>query len=49
MPAREARKTRDTKQAEKMILLTGEIAVRQHVCELVLGFNIYDFGLWGPN
>ena len=27
-------------------LITGEIAFRQHVCELFVGVNIFDFDLW---
>ena len=34
---------RDIVPTEKMIpLITGEIAFRQNVCELVLGINIFD-------
>ena len=43
MDAREHRKTHDVKQAEKMIpLITGEVAFRLHVCELVFGVDIFD-------
>ena len=50
MAAREHRKIHDVKQPEQMIpLITGDIAFRQHVCELVFGVKIFDFNLFGPN
>ena len=43
MAAREHRKTRDVGQTEKMMPpITGEVAFRQHVCELVFGMDIFD-------
>ena len=39
----------DVWQTKKMIpLITCEVSSGQHVCELVLGVNIFDFGSWGP-
>ena len=47
MAAREHRETHDVEQTEKMIpLLTGAIAFRQRVCELVFGVDIFDLDLW---
>ena len=44
MAAREHLQTHDVEQTEKMIpLITGDIAFRQHVCELVFGVNKFDF------
>ena len=41
--ARKRRKIHEVKQSEKMIpYITGDIAFRQHVCELVFGVNIFD-------
>ena len=43
MAGRKHRKIHDVKQSEKMLpFITGEIAFRQHVCELVFGVNIFD-------
>ena len=43
MAAREHRKTHVVEQTEKVVpLIAGEIAFRQHVCELVFGVNIFD-------
>ena len=47
---RKHRKIHDVTQTERMIpLITGEIAFRQHVYEMVLGVNIFDLNCRGPN
>ena len=46
MAAREHRRPHDVERTEKMIpLITGEIAFRQQVCELVFGVHIVDLDL----
>ena len=46
MVARKHRKKHDVKQWENMIpFITGEIAFRQHVWELVFGVNKFDMDL----
>ena len=43
MAAREHQKVCDVKQSVKTIpFITGEITLRQHVCELFFGVNIFD-------
>ena len=38
----------NVKQTQKMIpFVTCEISLGQHVCELVFGVNVFDFGFWG--
>ena len=47
MAARKNRETHNVKHTEKMIpLITGEIAMRQQVCKLVSGVNIFDLDFW---
>ena len=37
-------------QTQKMIpFLTSKFSLGQHVCELVLGVNVFDLDFWGPN
>ena len=40
----------NVEQTEKMIpFITCKISLCQYVCELVLGVNVFDLDLWGPN
>ena len=47
MAARRHRNVYDVKETEKMVpLITGEVAFRQQVCELVFCVNILDLDFW---
>ena len=50
MAPRKHRKSHDVKQTEKVLpLMTGEIAFRQHNCELVFGINTFVLDFWSPS